>query len=343
MEIIQHTSLQKLNTFGIDVDVEWLVRVASPEDLPHAASLIGETHLPGLVIGGGSNILPVADFRAVVLEVGIPGIEVLEVKGDRVRIFAGAGIEWDYFVDWCLAEGYFGLENLSLIPGRVGAAPVQNIGAYGVEVQQFVKRVHYYDLQDNRFQEISGEECRFGYRDSVFKHELKGRIVITGVEFELSLKPHVRIHYGGVAGELAAMGITEPHPRQVREAVVRIRRRKLPDPAIIGNAGSFFKNPVVSEEFANELKQRFPGIVSYPQPSGGVKLAAGWLIDRCGWKGFRKGDAGVHANQALVLVNYGKASGKEIFDLSVEIQESVKSKFGVSLEREVLVIGNSPG
>jgi UDP-N-acetylmuramate dehydrogenase len=259
------------------------------------------------------------------------------ILSDRIVVSAGAGVEWDSFTEWAVSGGYGGAENLSCIPGSVGAVPVQNIGAYGAEASEIVYKVKAVSVDTGFIKEFTKEECRFGYRDSIFKKELKNRYIITEVSFSLSLRPELRTDYGSIREEVARLGPASL--KTVREAVINIRKSKLPDPSATGNAGSFFKNPVVTKTVSDELVKRYPEIPVYKESSGGVKIAAGWLIERCGWKGKRYLNAGVHNKQALVLVNLGGATGKEIFDLSEKIRKSVFEEFGVNLEREVEVIG----
>jgi len=251
---------------------------------------------------------------------------------------ASAGENWHEFVTYCVNEGFGGLENLSLIPGNVGSCPIQNIGAYGVEVKDSFHSLEAIDLQTGELVVFSNEECRFGYRDSIFKRDLKGKFAIWSVTFELKLNPVVHIEYGAIKQELEAMGTGNPGIADVSNAVCSIRQKKLPDPEVLGNAGSFFKNPTVDQKFAEKLVESFPKMVFYPTGADRIKLAAGWLIEQCGWKGHREGDAGVHENQALVLVNYGNATGSNILTLAHRIQNSVYERFGVKLDMEVNVI-----
>ncbi len=257
---------------------------------------------------------------------------------DFVYIRAGGGENWHQFVLFCIENNYAGIENLSLIPGNVGASPMQNIGAYGVEIKDVFHELDAWHLQDEAMITFSLEDCKFGYRESVFKNIYKGQFVIISVTLRLRKKPVINTTYGAINQELERSGITNPTIKDVSDAVIRIRSSKLPDPDKLGNAGSFFKNPSVAVEKFDELKSQFPEIVGFKNPDGTIKLAAGWLIEQCGWKGFRKGDAGCHAHQALVLVNYGNATGREILDLSSEILESVHKRFDVTLEREVNII-----
>lgn len=331
-------SLQKYNTFGLDAKGRYYFEFTEEEDLPAFLCNFEEWQcLPLLFLGGGSNLLFTADFGGLILHVNVPGIAIVKEDDRQVWLESGAGENWDNFVSWCVNSGYSGLENLSLIPGNVGAAPVQNIGAYGVEAGECVSSVKGFDLKTFDFREIPAESCEFGYRDSIFKRQLKGRFIVTSVIFKLNKFPVFRMNYGDLNEEVEKSG--GPSLKHIREAVLAIRRRKLPDPEILGNAGSFFKNPVVKQNRAAELKATFPALPVYPAGTGYSKLAAGWLIEQCGWKGFRTGDAGVHEKQALVLVNYGKATGEQLLELSRKIRESVMDRFSVDLEPEVLLIG----
>jgi len=287
-----------------------------------------------LILGGGSNILLTRDIDGLVLKNEIRGVGVVHEDEEHVYVRVGAGEVWHPFVLYCLERDWAGVENLSLIPGSVGAAPMQNIGAYGVEIRDVFHELEAYVIDEQRVYTFSANDCEFGYRESIFKGKYKDRVVILSVTFRLNKKPVFHTSYGDIRNELERMGVKDLNIRAVSQAVISIRQSKLPDPAKIGNAGSFFKNPTVSKEKFEALQVEFPAIVAYPRPVG-LKLAAGWLIEQCGWKGFRRGDAGCHGKQALVLVNYGNATGREIYDLSEEILFSVNEKFGVLLEREV--------
>lgn len=292
-----------------------------------------------LVLGGGSNLLFVSDFAGLVIYPNIPGIVPEKEDANHVWVRAGAGVEWDDFVEFAVNKCWGGVENLSLIPGKVGAAPVQNIGAYGQEAADAIESVSGIDLRTGEEWEINAADCRFAYRNSIFKQELRGKFLVTSVLFRLTKFPQLNLSYDGVARMLE--GIPEPSIADVRKVILDIRRSKLPDPAVIGNAGSFFKNPVVDAELVTQLEMNYPGMPQYAvNEPGKVKLSAGWLIDQCGWKGATRGGAGVHERHALVLVNRGEATGKEIYGLSEEIRKSVQERFGVDLEREVLVIGS---
>jgi UDP-N-acetylmuramate dehydrogenase len=337
MIIRYNTSLKKYNTFGLGYRADCLISIRSEKD---AIALFGGSKSykkPLLILGGGSNILFTADFKGTIIHPEFGGIKVEQEDGGTTVISAGAGVEWDKLVEWSVARGLYGLENLSLIPGNVGASPVQNIGAYGVEVKDSIEKVKTISVRNGSVRFFSKNECEFGYRNSIFKNKLKGEYLVTRVYFRVSTDPVININYGALKDEVNKLGATTL--KNIREAVINIRKDKLPDPSKTGNAGSFFKNPVISNTDATLLKEKYPLMPVYDDISGGTKLAAGWLTEQCGWKGKRSGDAGVHEKQALVLVNYGNASGEEIFSLSESIRESVRKKFGIELEREVEVIG----
>jgi UDP-N-acetylmuramate dehydrogenase len=336
MQVLQSYPLKKHNSFGIDILANSFATFSDTHQLLDLLKKPGHDEL--LILGGGSNLLFTRNFDGLVLKNEIKGIRKIKEDEANVYITAGAGENWHQFVMYCIDNQYAGLENLSLIPGNVGASPMQNIGAYGVEIKDVFHELEALHIQDRQVVRFGLHDCRFGYRESVFKHIYKGQFVILNVTFKLRKHPHLNVSYGALQQELERMGITELNIRCISDAVINIRRSKLPDPAEIGNAGSFFKNPEITVEKFNELKEQYPAIVGFPVDDGRVKLAAGWLIEQCGWKGFRRGDAGCHAKQALVLVNYGNATGSEIYQLSEEILQSVKEKFGVVLEREVNVV-----
>ncbi len=338
MHIQESVSLAPYHTFGVQVRTRYLVDIDSLATLQAALAEPCFAGLPRLILGGGSNLLPTQDFPGVVFRLTMRGRRVVREAGDEVWVEAAAGETWHDFVQWTLDQGWGGLENLSLIPGTVGAAPIQNIGAYGVELKDCFDALEAYDLQTGTVQRLDREACRFGYRDSLFKQAWRDRAVILSVTVKLSRKAVVHTAYAELARELAASNIESPTPRQVADAVIRVRQRKLPDPAEIGNAGSFFKNPVVPASQADELAQRFPDVVRYPAGEGRTKLAAGWLIDQAGWKGKSVGRAGVYEKQALVLVNRGGATGEEVWALAQAIQTSVHEKFGVTLEPEPVIL-----
>ena len=292
-----------------------------------------------LILGGGSNLLPTKDIDGLVLKVDIRGKEEIPGKDqNNVWVRSKAGENWHQLVLWTLQNGWGGLENLSLIPGNVGTAPIQNIGAYGVELKDVMVQCNGFYL-DGTPATFSNEECQFGYRDSIFKNDLKGKFIITGVDFKLTRKNHLlNTSYGAIRTELEQMGISEPTPLDVSRAVIRIRKSKLPDPALVGNAGSFFKNPVIEDREIDEIKSTYPDLVSYPVGNGRSKVAAGWLIEKAGWKGKDLGGYGVNPNQALVLVNYGGATGPQMWGLALEIIQDIQSKFGIQLEPEVNIL-----
>ena len=291
-----------------------------------------------LVLGGGSNMLFKTDFDGLVIRMNIRGIRH-RISHNDVFIEAGAGEVWNALVNFCVDRNYAGMENLSLIPGSVGASPIQNIGAYGVDLKDIFDTCDAFEIATGTIKTFTKHDCKFGYRDSVFKTELKGQYIITSVKFQLSLLPDIKLHYGAISEELTKRGITSPTIEDVSEVVSHIRVSKLPDPSTIGNAGSFFKNPVITTKKFNTVHNKFPAIINYPAGDGFIKLAAGWLIEQCGWKGKVVGNTGTWHNQALVLVNHGGATGEEVYSLSSQIIDSVYTKFGVKLEREVNIIG----
>ena len=327
-------SLRTRNSFGVDQQAARLVEFETPEDLRTLfAAGIPEKWT---VLAGGNNILFTRDYDGVLLTPVARGITLLSDDGDEVRVRANAGVEWDDLVEWAVGRGLWGIENLSLIPGKAGAAPVQNIGAYGCEAKDAIRRVEMYCVETGAMLTLDAAHCGFGYRESVFKHDLKGRAIITAVEIALTHTPRPRLGYGDVEREVEARGGATL--RNIREAICAIRRAKLPDPAVLGNAGSFFKNPVVGAAAAERLLAEYPDMPHYPAPEGRVKLAAGWLIDRAGMKGSRKGAVGVHERQALVLVNHGGATGGEVIAFAHEVQERVRGKFGIEIDTEVNIL-----
>ena len=327
-------SLRTRNSFGVDQQAARLVEFETPEDLRTLfAAGIPEKWT---VLAGGNNLLFTRDYDGVLLTPVARGITLLSDDGDEVRVRADAGVEWDDLVEWAVGRGLWGIENLSLIPGKAGAAPVQNIGAYGCEAKDAIRRVEMYCVETGAMLTLDAAHCGFGYRESVFKHDLKGRVIITAVEIALTHTPRPRLGYGDVEREVEARGGATL--RNIREAICAIRRAKLPDPAVLGNAGSFFKNPVVGAAAAERLLAEYPDMPHYPAPEGRVKLAAGWLIDRAGMKGSRKGAVGVHERQALVLVNHGGATGGEVIAFAHEVQEQVREKFGIEIDTEVNIL-----
>lgn len=327
-------SLRGRNSFGVDQRASRLVEFETAEDLRtfFAAGIPGRW----TVLAGGNNILFTEDYDGVLLTPAARQIALVSDDGDEVRLRVDAGVEWDDLVEWAVQRGLWGIENLSLIPGKAGAAPVQNIGAYGCEAKDAIRRVEMYCVETGTVLTLDAAHCGFGYRESVFKHDLKGRVIITAVEIALSHTPRPRLGYGDVEREVEARGGATL--RNIREAICSIRRAKLPDPAVLGNAGSFFKNPVVGAAAAERLLAEYPDMPHYPAPEGRVKLAAGWLIDRAGMKGHRAGNVGVHERQALVIVNHGGATGGEVIAFAHKVQEQVREKFGIEIDTEVNIL-----
>jgi len=333
LQVQTGVSLKPFNSFGVDVKARLFAEAHGDADVREALAYAAGHEVPLLVIGGGSNLLLTGDIDALVLRMASRGIRLLRDEGERVVIEAEAGEPWHPFVQHTLAQGWAGLENLSLIPGTVGAAPMQNIGAYGVEIKDVFAGLTALDRHTGELRDFTLEECRFAYRDSLFKQQ-PGRWLILRVRFALSRAAHLHLEYGPVRQRLTEQGIDQATPLDVSRAICSIRSEQLPDPAVLGNAGSFFKNPLVPAAHVTHLKLQYPDLVAYPQPEGQMKIAAGWLIERAGWKGFREGDAGVHKLQALVLVNYGEATGLQLLDLAQRIQKDVAERFQVDLEME---------
>ena len=338
MYLQQNISLQSFNTFHISETTQWFARFDSTEILQQLLQNPTIQHLLKLVLGGGSNILFTKPFTGIVLKNEIKGIEKIKEDNDYVYLQVGAGEHWHQFVQYCVQHNWGGVENLSLIPGCVGAAPIQNIGAYGVEVKDVIESVEAYDVVENKFIYLLNKECYFGYRNSVFKHNYKHAHIITSVIFRLRKYPIFNIQYGAIQNALEQMQVKHLSIQAISKAVIHIRQSKLPDPAVLGNAGSFFKNPTINIIQFESLQQEHPTILGYPTYNNHIKIAAGWLIEQCGWKGYRKGNVGCYEHQALVVVNYGNASGQEVYDFSENIIQSVQKKFGILLEREVNTI-----
>ena len=338
MEIRQNHPLKHYNTFHLDMTSKYFVEVNSVKELQQVLSDKLFISTPKFILGGGSNVLFTKNFEGLVISNNIKGIEKLKENDDFIWIQSGAGETWHDVVMYAVENNYGGIENLSLIPGKVGAAPIQNIGAYGVELKEVFEELEAIHLSTGEIKKFTLADCRFGYRESVFKNELKNQYMIASMTLRLSKHPVFNTSYGAIETELKAMGIAEKTIRAVSDAVCNIRRSKLPDPAVIGNAGSFFKNPEVSKEAHESLKKNFPELIAYKTSGDRMKLAAGWMIEQCGWKGKVSGHVGMHKEQALVLVNYGNATGKELIDHALKVQQSVKVKFGVQLEMEVNVI-----
>lgn len=333
MEVLENVSLKPYTTFGIEAAARYFVEI---HDVKQLIAVLSETkHQEKLILGGGSNMLLTKDFPGIAIRIAIPGIAVVREEGDSVWVQAGAGVVWHELVLRTLGLNLSGLENLSLIPGFVGASPMQNIGAYGVEIKDVMEELEAVHIATGERKIFRNADCRFGYRESVFKHELKGQYVIVSVTYRLSRIPRLHIAYGDIQKTLQEMGVSEVTPKAVSEAVIRIRQSKLPDPAVLGNAGSFFKNPEIPQARYDELKALHPGLPGYPAAEGRVKVPAGWLIEQAGWKGYRDGAVGVHDRQALVLVNYGGATGAQVRDLSARVQASVFEHYGIRLHPEV--------
>lgn len=336
MQIQENISLKGYNSFGIDANARYFTNFNDTLELGEILSF--DPKLKTMILGGGSNILLTNDFDGIVIKNELKGIKKIAEDDEFVYIQAGAGENWHQFVLTCIANNWCGVENLALIPGNVGASPMQNIGAYGVEIKDVFHELKAFHLKEKTNYTFCLKDCGFGYRESVFKKKYKNEFVILCVTYKLRKQAVFNTSYGAIEQELERMGINQLSIKAIADAVINIRSSKLPNPAEIGNAGSFFKNPEINSEQFAALQADFPTIVGYPLPTEKVKLAAGWLIEQCGWKGFRRGDAGCHAKQALVLVNYGNATGSEIYTLSEEILQSVNEKFGVLLEREVNII-----
>jgi len=337
LQIQENISLKPYNSFGIDVKARFFAEIFDEADLKTLFQYELVKSQKILVVGGGSNVLFTEDFNGLVIKISIKGISVV-TDNNKIWVSAGAGEVWNDFVTYCVRHHYAGVENLSLIPGTVGASPIQNIGAYGVELKDVFESCTAFEIATGLIKTFSFADCHFGYRESAFKNDLKGQYIITGVTFRLSAEAKINISYGAIEAELEKRGITDPDIADVSAAVSHIRVSKLPDPSTIGNAGSFFKNPVIEKHEFADIVAKHPDVVHYPTADNKIKLAAGWLIEQCGWKGKVVGNTGTWKNQALVLVNHGGASGREVYDLSAQIIDSVKSTFGVTLEREVNIL-----
>jgi UDP-N-acetylmuramate dehydrogenase len=340
LTVQRSVSLRPYTTFGIEAQANYFADIISETDLETLFQLTEFNELPKLILGGGSNLLLTQDFPGLVIRLSLGGISVVREDELHLYVQAGAGVGWHTLVMYCVDNNFAGMENLSLIPGTVGAAPMQNIGAYGVEIEQIFDHLDAVHIETGEKRRFEHADCQFGYRESVFKHDLKGQYIITSVTFRLNKTPTFHTRYGAISETLTEMGITDETMsiKAISDAVIHIRRSKLPDPAEIGNAGSFFKNPEISADQFDQLKTTYPALPGYPMASGTVKVPAGWLIEQAGWKGYRTGDAGVHAKQALVLVNYGRATGHEILALAHQVQASVQEKFGITINPEVNVI-----
>ena len=336
MNIQKNISLKPYNTFGIEAIAKQFVEITESKEL---LNLYSEGLLKDIfVIGFGSNMLLTSDVDKLVVKISSKGKEIISEENNKVIVKASAGEDWPDFVLWSIDQGLYGLENLSKIPGNVGTSPIQNIGAYGTEIKDAFYKLEAFEIATGETKTFYNSDCNFGYRESIFKKEEKGNYIITNVYFELKKQGELNINYGAIKIKLEEKEITNPTPKDVSDCVIEIRTSKLPDPKEIGNSGSFFKNPVISADDFRLIKQEYPDAPSYTLENGNEKVPAGWLIEKSGWKGYRKGDAGVHKNQALVLVNYGNASGKEILDLANEIRKDISNKFGIDLEIEVNIV-----
>ena len=335
MNIQENISLKEYNTFGIDVNAKRFVSITSVYQLQQLIKEEKDIFL----ISGGSNMLLTKDIETLVVHINFKGISIDQQNHNDVYITVNAGENWHEFVLWCVSLNYGGLENLSLIPGNVGTCPIQNIGAYGVEVKDTITKVEAIEIKTGKLVSFSAEECQFGYRNSIFKNKAKGKYILTSVSFKLTKNNHkLNTSYGAIESELSSKGITNPTIKDISDAVITIRQSKLPNPKEIGNSGSFFKNPVISKELFEKLQKNYPSIPSYVISDTEIKVPAGWLIEQSGFKGKRFGNYGVHEKQALVLVNYGDASGKEIYELAQKIQRTIKDTFDINLEIEVNII-----
>lgn len=337
MNLQEHKSLHQEHTFRLPFSARYFAEINREEEVSPLLSSLKEEHHPLLVLGEGSNMLFTADFPGTVIRLNTKGIAVRQEDDNGITLRVAGGEVWDDVVAYCVERGWGGIENLSLIPGRAGASPIQNIGAYGVELKEVLQELEAVHLESGEKKIFSRDDCRFGYRQSIFLTLLRGQYMILSITLRLAKRPELKLDYGSIREELQRDGITTPTIRDVREVVCRIRRNKLPDPKVTGNAGSFFRNPVIRTDQFMKLKSQYPEVVSYPDPDG-VKLSAAWLIERCSWKGKRAGDAGVHPDQPLVLVNYGNATGEEILNLASMIRQSVLARFGILLEPEVNIV-----
>ena len=339
IKILERVNLKPYNTFGIGAEASHFVEVTNEDEIREVFTTAKNKFKNVLILGGGSNVLFTKNFDGLVVHNSLKGIEVIDKNDQRTTIKVASGEVWHELVMHAVDNNWGGIENLSLIPGTVGAAPMQNIGAYGVEVKEVIVSVDAIDRATGALRSFDRDECKFGYRESVFKHELREKFFISSVTLSLSNNNHhLNISYGAISDTLKQMNVLQPTIRDVSNAVIAIRRSKLPDPSVIGNAGSFFKNPVISTQQYQQLKNRFPSMPGYTSENQEVKVPAGWLIEQCSLKGFRIGDVGVHQHQALVLVNYDNGSGDEILELSKKVQRTVKETFGIELHAEVNII-----
>jgi UDP-N-acetylmuramate dehydrogenase len=338
MIIYQNISLKPFNTFGIDVKADQFVEVNTVEELQVLCATFNLAERKKLILGGGSNILLTKDFDGMVIKMNLKGMDAIKEDDNFVWVKAMSGENWHHFVQFCVNKNWGGVENLSLIPGCIGASPMQNIGAYGVEIKDTFEELFAIEIESGKLVKFTHSECKFGYRESVFKQEEKNKYIIVAVTFKLNKHIKLNTQYGAIQDTLNSKGISDPSIKDISDAVIEIRSSKLPDPKVLGNSGSFFKNPEISNTQFQTLKAHFPQIPGYSLPNDITKVPAGWLIEQCGWKGKRVGNTGAHKDQALVLVNYGGATGNEIYQLALDIQASVQEKFGITITPEVNVI-----
>lgn len=337
MKKLQNISLKKYNSFGIDVNARQMFIIHDHYELNDSLEYIKANNVPWILLGGGSNVLFTDDYKGSIIKNSIKGIQVLDRTNEQVFVRVNGGEDWDNFVSFCVDNNWGGLENLSLIPGNAGASPIQNIGAYGAELKDHFYSLEAMNVKTGTIKQFKKKECKFSYRSSIFKTELKNKYVICSVVFKLDLNHKINLKYKAINDHLVQKNITSPTIKDVRQAVIDIRNSKLPDPDLLGNAGSFFKNPIISKQHYENIKKEHPNIVAYPDGNN-IKLSAGWLIEQTGWKGFREGNVGVYDKQALVIVNYGNAKGIEILEFAKKIKKSVYNKFGVKLMPEVNII-----
>ncbi len=338
MLIEKNISLKSLNTFNIDVKAKYFTKINNTSELNELLTNPDYKLAKKLFIGGGSNILFTSDFDGIVIKLNNSEINILSETDENVTIKVDSGVEWDNFVKYCVDKGLSGIENLSLIPGNVGASPIQNIGAYGVEVKDLIESVNLILLENLESKSFNNLQCNFGYRNSIFKNELKNQFVITSVVFNISKKKELNLKYAPLLSYFSNKNESEITSKEIREAIIKIRTSKLPDPKIIGNAGSFFKNPVIPKEQFEKILEKYPDLSGYPENNSTIKISAGWLIEKCGLKGKRVGNVGIHENQALVIVNYGNATGNEILQFSKMVENEVKNKFNINLINEVNIL-----
>lgn len=338
MKILKNYSLKELNTFRVDINAKFFVEIHTAEEIEQLLSENKFSNQKKLILGGGSNVLFTHNYEGLIIKNSIPGVKIVDENSSEVVIESGAGVEWNKLVEFCIGKNYGGIENLVLIPGSVGAAPIQNIGAYGQELCGTFNSLNGYYLDTGENKMFTTSDCNFSYRNSVFKEELVNKFIITSIQLRLSKTPQVNLSYEPVKREIDEKGISDPSIKDVSEIITKIRRSKLPDPKKLGNAGSFFRNPVISIEKFNLMQKSYPDIVHYPIDKEFVKIAAGWLIEKCGWKGKRVGNAGTYSKQALVITNFGNATGDEILEIATRIREAVELKFGIILQNEVNVI-----